>query len=210
VVVEELEQGGDLEPSRLGPGAWIGIALAAVVAGAFLLSGPGGGGTDALPSITPPVQTFTAEPIPGPSVQSLVNDPGASLNIGLVCPAITDGRRSLSVSFELVNIGSTSVTVLGVKPLLPLAGLRPVGTTKSGGSCGEPGRNPTGGILFAGQKELFTMMFQLPKNCPKALPVQASVRLRVNQMVGTTTVPVFSDLGSVEFVTCPSANPGLG
>jgi hypothetical protein len=50
------------------------------------------------------------------------------------------------------------------------------------------------------------MRFRLPKDCPQPLPVQATVRLRVNQMTGTTTVPVFADLGSVTFDTCPSGS----
>jgi hypothetical protein len=207
VVVEELDSGGGDEPSHLGPVAWVAIALACLVGGLLLLSGPRGGPTAAEPGFTPPVQTFSAVPIPGPSVQPVPDDPSQVLTIGLVCPATTDGRKSLSVSFVLVNVGGTDVTLLSVVPLLPMNGMQPVGKTTTGGTCAQPGTEVGGGLLAPGEQRLFTMRFLLSTDCPQALPVQASVRLRVNQMVGTTTVPVFSDLGSVHFDMCTSTNP---
>jgi hypothetical protein len=206
VVVEELAQGGDGGPSRLGPLAWVVIALICVGGGVLLLSGHGGGTSAATGSATPPAPTSSAAQ-PHPSlVQDAPDDPRLTVNIGAVCPASTDGRKRLRVSFELVNLGANDVTLLGVKPLLPLHGLQPVGTATSGGSCAQPGTGASGGLLPAGEKRLFTMHFRLPKSCPQPFPVQASVRLRVDQMVGTTTVPVFADLGSVEFDTCPSGS----
>ena len=208
MVVEELDSGGGGEPSHLGPAAWVAIALACLVGGVLLLSGPRGSTPRvAEPAFTLPVQTFSAVPIPGPSVQPVPDDPSLTLNIGLVCPATTDGRKTLSVSFVLVNIGGTDVTLLSVRPRLPLPGLQPIGKTTTGGTCAQPGTQVGGGLLAPGEQRMFTMRFRLPKDCPQALPVQATVRLRVNQMVGTTTVPVFSDLGSLHFVTCPSTNP---
>jgi hypothetical protein len=207
VVVEELDQGEDVESAGLGATAWIGIALVCVVAGILLMSGRGGSTTAAQPAVTTPVQTFTAVPLfPAPSVQPVPEDPRLALAIGFVCAASTDGRTSLTVSFEVVNISSNDVTVLTVNPLLPLNGLRPVGKATAGGNCARPGSDPVGGLLPAGEQRLFTMRFRLPKECPQPLPVQASVNLRVGQMVGTTTVPIFADLGAVKFDSCPSTN----
>ena len=90
-----------------------------------------------------------------------------------------------------------------VEPSSPLSGLHPQGQTTSGGSCQRPGTAAVGGLLFVGQKQLFTMRFQLPKTCPQPLPVAAAVGLRVGRMQGTTSVPVFVDLGAVRFASCP-------
>lgn len=205
--VEELSQGRgfdreDDDPPGLGSLAWVGIALAGVIA-VVLLGGRHHSSTQAEPTPTAPVQTFTAQPIPGPTARSGAIDPGQSLNIGQVCAPVTDHSTSLTLTFQLINFGSDTVTVTSVKALLPLRGLHPTGPVTAGGDCAHPGTAPVGGLLFPGQKQLFTMHFRLPRSCPQPLPVQAVVRLRVGQMVGTTTVPVMSDLGSIRFDSCP-------
>jgi hypothetical protein len=141
--------------------------------------------------------------IPAPPSYPALPAPGENLTLGTVCPAATDHRTTLAISFELLNLTANDVTVIGVTPRLPLGGLRARGPTTAGGSCRKPGADAAGGLITAGQKRLFTMRFRLPKVCPTPLPVQAAVRLTVDQMVGTTTVPVLSDLGSVEFDSCP-------
>jgi hypothetical protein len=206
VDVEELSQGEDVQPSRLGPIAWLGLALVCLIGGVLLLSGQNDA-TSADPVATP-VQTFSPAPVfPAPKLRVLPTDLADTLSIGKVCPARSDGHSTLVVSFELVNIGISNVTVIDVKPLLPLPGLHPEGRTLAGGSCQRLGTETPAGLMSPDDRRLFTMLFRLPPTCPQASPVQASIRVRVNQMIGTTTVAVFNDLGAVTFDTCPSTNP---
>jgi hypothetical protein len=76
---------------------------------------------------------------------------------------------------------------------------------KAGGSCARPGTQAAGGLLAPGDVQVVTKRFRLPKDCPAPYPVQATTVLRVNQMTGTTTVPVLNDLGSVDFDRCPKS-----
>jgi hypothetical protein len=205
VEYEELSQGDDRneEPAGLGALGRTAVAVVCVLAGVvfLVLRGPGEPDTDALPP----------EPEPSSSSQlALTADPGQRLVIVATCPPVTDGRLTLAVSFELQNGGDIDVTLVEVKPVLPLAGLRVRGPVTAGGTCEQPGSGAPGGLLAPGAKQLITMRFRLPKECPQAYPVQARVRLRANQMVGTTTARIHNDLGDVDFDTCPSAEPSPG
>jgi len=200
VEFEELNQGEpEQEPAGLGPLTWVAVAVGAVLAGVLILVFTGGD-----EPLDEPVPTAAA--LPGPSVRSdlaLAFGPGQNLALGRICPAVTDGRKTLTVSFTLVNVGDLNVTLVDVKPVLPMAGLRPRGPNVAGGTCEEPGTDPPGGLLTPGDTQLITMRFRLPAECPQPYPVQARVRLRVNQMVGMTTVSVYDDLGTVDFNSCP-------
>jgi hypothetical protein len=201
---EELSQGDD-EPPRLNPLALVAIALACVLAGVVVLvfrapSGP----PDPVAGPSPTPQVSLSVAMPSGSASTLLGSPSQKLDLGRICQPVTDGRTSLDVSFYLVNVSTSAVTLMDVEPLLPLAGLRLRGPNRAGGSCEHPGSEAPGGLLAPGGRQLITMRFRLPKTCPQPYPVQARVRLRVNQMVGTTTVPVYADLGAVEFNTCPA------
>lgn len=181
------------EPTSLSPLGWIAIALVCVLVGVVFLVFRGAG-----ESVSGPVPTTRRAP-----GFSAMSNPGQNLDLGRICPAVTDGRTTLAVSFTLVNVSHISVTVMDVEPVLPIGGLRPRGANTAGGTCEDPGMEAPGGLLHPGATQLITMRFRLPKECPQPFPVQARVRLRVNQMVGTTTVAVYSDLGSVDFDRCP-------
>jgi hypothetical protein len=202
VEYEELSQGEDQDegPAGLGALGWTAIAVVCVLAGVvfLVLRGPGEPVAGPQPLPTPSSDLASASDL------ALFANPGQRLLIASTCPPVTDGRRALAVSFELQNIGSIDVTLVAVKPVLPLRGLRVLGPATAGGTCERPGAQAPGGLLSPGAKQLITMRFGLPKRCPQPYPVQARVRLRANQMVGTTTATVHNDLGEVNFDTCPT------
>jgi len=195
VVFEELKQGDDDEPRRLSRAAWALVALAGVLTGAAFLAGRG-------------LIDRTDESKPAPSSPSWSQpsphlDPDQALAIQSTCPPLTDGRTRLTVSFTLRNVGTQNVTLVDVVPRLPIGGLLVKGPVTAGGSCGLPGVLAPGGLLVPGQTQVISMVFRLPKGCPQPSPVPVQVTLRAEQMVGTTTVTVLGDLGSVNFDTCP-------
>ena len=194
---EELTQGQpeDDEPTGLSPLTWTAIAVVCVLAGLVFLifQSP----TEPLAGPTP------AHPGVARTGLSLIEHPAEKLNIGGMCPAVTDGAKTLIVSFTLVNISTMDVVLMDVKPVLPVGGLRSLGANRAGGTCEHPATEAVGGLLTPGESQLITMRFRLPKVCPQAYPLQSRVRLVVNQMVGTTTVPVYSDLGVITFDSCP-------
>ncbi|HST85367.1 MAG TPA: hypothetical protein VLL08_26745 [Kineosporiaceae bacterium] len=196
---EELDQGEPDEPTGLSLLAWAAIAVICLLGGVMFMLFR----TDAEPVEEPSSSTPVALPNSAPNLTTARNL-DQQLGLGRICPAVTDGRKALAVSFNLVNLSDTAVTVMDVEPRLPLGGLRPSGPNTAGGTCEHPGRRAPGGLLFPGDTQLITMRFRLPKKCPQAYPVQARVALRVNQMVGMTTVPVYNDLGAVVFDSCPN------
>jgi hypothetical protein len=196
VEYEELELGGPEDRTGLSPLAWIALAVACVLAGVMFLifRGPG-------EPVAGPVPDVDASP--SGSGLTLAVQPAEKLQLGRICPAVTDGRTTLIVSFNLVNVSTTPITVMDVRPVMPIGGLRPRGPNTAGGTCEHPGSEAPGGLLAPGATQLVTMRFRLPEDCPQAFPVEVRIRLRVHQMVGTTTVPVHSELGSINFDSCP-------
>jgi hypothetical protein len=203
--VEELSNGGGDGSRGLGSLGAVMAGLVVVIGVVLLLPGhhSGTGQTD---DVVPPVP-LTSDParLDGSTSTSSAAplNPGRYLSVGKVCAAIPD-HGSLAVSFELINFGLTDVTVISVKPSSPLDGLHPVGATASGGTCGQPGSQAVGGLLFAGDRAMFTIRFQVPKPCPKRLSGRATVGVKVAQMVGMTSTQVTSDPGSVSFDACPT------
>ena len=197
VEFEELTQGQpeDDEPTGLSPLTWTAIAVVCVLAGVVFLIFQSPTEPLAGPTSTPSAVARTG--------LSLIEHPAEKLNIGGICPAVTDGAKTLIVAFTLVNISTMDVTLIDVKPVLPAGGLRLLGANRAGGTCDHPGTEAVGGLLTPGETQLITVRFRLPKVCPQAYPLQSRVRLVANQMVGTTTVPVFSDLGLITFDSCP-------
>jgi hypothetical protein len=201
VEYEELSQGEDQdeEPAGLGPIGWIAIAVVCVLAGVVFLVLRDSGEPVADP-----------QPQPTSSAPSQPLDPAKRLVIASTCAPVTDGRKALAVSFELQNVGTIDITLIEVQPVLPLPGLRARGPVTAGGTCERPGSQSPGGLITPGSKQLITMRFRLPPECPAPYPVQVWLRLRANQMVGTTTTPIYNDLGAVHFDTCPSEAPTSG
>jgi hypothetical protein len=137
------------------------------------------------------------------------------VNLGALCPVVTDHRHTLTLSFTVVNLTATPVTVVNltatpvtavaVEPSLPLPGLQLTGSSIAGSTCASPAPAPPGGVLDAGRSLLATFHFTLPDTCPQPLPVRANVRVRADEWVTTDQVGLFSDLGNVPFDTCPPA-----
>jgi hypothetical protein len=206
VGVEELSNGGGDGSRGLGSLGAVMAGLVVVIGIVLLLPGHHSA-TSQADDVMPPVP-LTSHParLEGSTSTSSAAplDPGRYLSVGKVCAAMTD-HGSLVVSFELINFGLTDVTVISVKPASPLDGLRPVGGTTSGGNCGRPGSQAVGGLLFAGDRAMFTIRFQVPKPCPLRRSGRATVGVKVAQMVGMTSTQVTSDPGSVSFEACPAA-----
>jgi hypothetical protein len=192
--MEELSLGTD-EPGRRHPWWWVLAGVGVLVAGT-LLTGLGG------LSSSPPPAPVTG-PVGPPVAPPAVYRPGplTYLDVGSVCAPHTGGRRSLTVSFELVNRGGVQVRVLALTPQLPLGGLTPT-RVRSGGTCARPGHASVRRTVLTGAGALYTMSFRLPARCPKAYPVQAAYRIDVNGQEMTAELPILSDLGTVDFTTC--------
>jgi hypothetical protein len=201
VQAEELAQGRpeDDSPTGLGPPAWSLIAVLCLLAGVAFL---------AFRDTAEPAPT-TGRPTPTEAQPSRRSDlasitsPQQRLDFGRICQAVAKGPSTLEISFTLVNVSSTEVTLIDVQPVARVGGLRPLGPKLAGGTCEDPGREPLGGLLGPGDTQLITMRFQMPKTCPQPPPGPAQVGVRATMMVGTTTVPVFANLGSVTFESCP-------
>lgn len=148
------------------------------------------------PAVPAPTPTATRAPVvyrPGPLEY---------LDVALVCEPRTDGRRSLTVSFDLATQGSSQVRVLEVAPLLPLRGLTPSGPVTSGGTCERPGASRAPKTIPIRGARIYTMTFRLPRGCPKPYPVRATYRIDVNGQVMTAEFPVLPDLGMLNFRAC--------
>jgi hypothetical protein len=199
---EELDQGqsGD---ERAGSAGAVIVLIGVIAAVAFFVYRAGSDDQPQSVDVVPSPES--AQPyshLAGGSGINLSTDPPQPLSLGRICPAVNDGRSNVVVSFTVVNTSATAVTVMDVEPL-PVKGLRAGGPNTAGGTCEHPGAEAPGGLIASGGTQLFTIRFRLPKACPKEDPVPVQVRLRANEMMGMTSVPVPADLGSLEFDSCP-------
>ena len=193
---EEIGQGPDGAPvlARLPVPPWWARVLAAVVVallGWALLVHQARHAKPAVASAAP-----SASPSPTAPVV-------ADFNLGTLCRPVTDGRTTLLVSFTVINLSPATVRVTGIEPVLPLGGLRVVSSDVASGSCGAPRVAPAGLDVVSGASLLVTFRFLLPPGCPQALPVQAGVKVQTQAGVVADVVPVYPDLGSIAFHTCP-------
>ncbi len=205
---EEIGQGPDRPPvlARLPLPPWWARVVAAVVVvvlgGALLLhqtrhAKPRGPST--APSAAPSAGSSAASSGSASPTAPVVAD----FNLGTFCKPVTDGRTTLVVAFTVINLSQATAKVTGVEPVLPLGGLRVVSTDVSGGSCGAPRVAPAGLDVVSGASLLVTFRFLLPPGCPQALPVQVAVQVQTQAGVVADVVPVYPDLGSIAFHTCP-------
>jgi hypothetical protein len=164
--------------------------------------------------------------------------PGAyssSLGIaGLSGLAQTDGAcsvqrgRELQIGVEVINLSGTAVTLGRVRPILPLAGLRPVsqqwapcGAISSSSQAADGGtiviiRASTGelqGGSAAGAAVLppfgtawLSVTFRVLVACPGPLPVRFSVSYQENGRTHTAQLPGFPDLGQVTYTGCKGSS----
>ena len=169
---------------------------------------------------TPPAATVSGSPSPPTTAPPRpVGDPASGVSpvlVAGVCPLGTDHESRLVVRFLLANAAPYPIHVLSVRPVLPLGGLEPGGVSIVSGECERwiPGRPDK--VLGVGESRLVTMHFQLPKECPWALPVQARVtvdgtargRGPTPLRPRSVTLGVWSDLGGTGFHGCPGAEQG--
>jgi len=164
--------------------------------------------------------------------------PGAyssSLGIaGLSGLAQTDGAcsvqrgRELQIGVEVINLSGTAVTLGQVRPILPLAGLRPVsqqwapcGAISSswqaadggtiviiGASTGEVKRGSAAGaaVLPPFSTAWLSVTFRVLVACPSPLPVQFSVSYQENGRTHTAQLPGFPDLRQVTYTGCKGSS----
>jgi hypothetical protein len=64
---------------------------------------------------------------------------------------------------------------------------------------------PADAILLPGGTTWLTVTLQVLVSCPAAYPVQLSVRYVTSGRTQTTSLPGFSDLGSVPYSGCPAS-----
>jgi hypothetical protein len=198
--VEELGHGPERDPSpatgrlrgrwlALGPGARstvaavLGVALGAAVVLGFQ-------------------NVHGHRPVPRPTTATSL-PVSATLLAEDVCTSY-DGSV-LQVSFRIVNAGQHPVTVVGVRPDLPLGMLLSMGTTLDSGDCAPGGPGPADGTLRPGQSQPVTFRLLPLDSCPQPAPVAASVDV-TGAGPPTVSVPVLVDLGSVQFVGCATAS----
>jgi hypothetical protein len=196
--LDEISNGPERNPrsSRFWVALSAVLLLLAVLA--LLVRWNGQGSPDAAPSAT----ALPGNP-PPTAVLPTVPTVARYVNTGTVCPVVTDHRHTLAVSFTVVSLAATAVTVTGVEPVLPVGGLRPVDTAVTGGICASPAAAPPGTTLEPGRTLLVTLRFELPDDCPHPYPVQADVHVRADGPVVTNRLGVLPDLGGIPFDTCP-------
>ena len=206
---DQLRGGPDREPRRVP--RWVqalaAVAVASVVA---VLAGHGYGRPAGEPAAqsTPrssvhdrPEGTFS------PAEGQVAEKAAGPLAVGAVCTH-TDGTRHLQVQFQVINAGLGRVTVVAVRPFLPIGGLRPRAVVMPRSpSCGTPAaRTGASAVLEPGERVGVQLSFLLPPACPVPYPVQADVDLLVvGESPGTQRLALLSDLGGFHFASCDPA-----
>lgn len=195
---DELEGGSEADPVRLPPWLQVLAAVAVLSLVGFFV----GRGADSLaPAVGVP--SSTPSPLGGTGD---TGDTGLAgpLTVGALCTH-TDGGASLLVQFQIENVGLARVTVLAVRPVLPMGGLRPGRVTlPRSPSCGTPAaRTGPSTVLEPGARVGVQLAFGLPPECPAPYPVQADVDLMTaGETPGTQRLPLLGDLGGIHFAAC--------
>jgi hypothetical protein len=185
---------------------WVAGAVVLLVVGYLVLSHQSSGANT---TAAGPTATASIPPDGGAAQDPYLSHPWESpaplsyLRVSTICPVVTDGHTSMTVSFVLANPTPATLLLADVRPELPLPGLKPSRPVTSGGTCAHPGTARAKGPLRSGQGKLFTMRFRLPKVCPQFIPVGVAYLI----WPGDTRIPqqsmLFSDLAAVDFDTCP-------
>jgi hypothetical protein len=180
--------------------AWL-VAAAVVVAGIVALR-RGVDPVEGRPPASPPAAQMPS--LPGQLSPSPTGPlpPVPALAVGTVCPARTDGRTRLDVSFTVVNTQNAPVTLVRAEPRFPLAGLRSISTQVRTGSCARPGPPVHTDTVAAAGTVLVVFLLGLPATCPAPLPVGATLYELRGTHSAIAAVPLFNDLGGIHFTTC--------
>jgi hypothetical protein len=185
---------GRRRPAAVGPLIWVAFALVALVAG-FLVIGPGEA-ADSAPTFRRP------SPSAAPAIGKPAPNQRQYLGVTTVCSPVTDGRRTLAVSFEVSNVSPVPVAVDSVVGVLPQRGLRQHGPATRGGDCERAGTQDPSGTIPAGQAQFYTLTFDLPRRCPARYPVQVRVDFRAGAFDETSLSLLYPDLSVPDFETC--------
>jgi hypothetical protein len=120
---------------------------------------------------------------------------------GNECSAQTDGQLQLGV--QVMNVSARGVVLQGVRPLLPLGGLKVM--SQAWGPCGELPAvvELPDDAMPAGASTWFTVTFQVLVKCPAALPVQFAVDYTLDGRPSTAKLSGFPDLGRIPWRNCP-------
>jgi len=201
MIVMNIEQHDLAEPRppddrrravRLNPLIWVAIALIALVVGFFVLDRGVG---------TPELQRA-----PTPTSVPATRSPGSNqrqyVGVTTICAPVTDGRRTLAVSFEVSNVSQSRVDVGSVIGVLPAGGLRQHGAAVRGGSCAQTGTDRPGGAIPVGESRFYTLSFDLPKTCPARYSVQVRVNFWADGFDETSLSILYTDLSVPVFDTC--------
>jgi hypothetical protein len=203
---DELRLGDDGRGrSRVNPLVWVVLAVVGLVAGLLVLGHGSPEPSSSEPSSLPSTHQNGPKPSGRPIVR-LPTGPNQRQYVGVtsICPAVTDHRKRLAVTFEVSNVSRSDVFITSVRSVLPLRGLRPRGPATAGGSCAQPENLLARGLIAPEQSQFFTLAFTLPKQCPAPYPVQVRVGYKADGFVGTSLSLLLSDLSVLDFDSCPN------
>jgi hypothetical protein len=196
--VEELASGAPEQRAGHRPPSWVLLVGVALVVGWFLLpdttTSPVGRASPAL----------VTSPSPPPGYQPGYHESVPTLES--VCTPVTDGRSRLSLRFVLINRTADDLEITAVRPILAMGGLQLSRLRVVSGGCRAPLDEPLDKPLDSGSEALVVFDFTLPDECPQPYPVGALVTSHVPGLSrsGTDTeIPVYPDLGSIRFASCP-------
>jgi hypothetical protein len=179
------------------------LALAALVVG--LVAGYGAGVTYGRGAAAPaPAASRPASPAAAAPAVSFSFDGAPALGQGTQTCSVQSGHM-LELGVEVTNSSSAPVTLGPVTAVLPLGGLKQVGT--QWGTCGAlaSALAPNDVLdLLSGESDWLTITFRVTVRCPGPLPVQFSVGYVLDGKQATATLPGFPDLGQVPYSGCPA------
>lgn len=200
--VDQDELHGGPERTPRGIPRWlqpVAVTVVIVVLGALALKGPDSPGSSPDPPASADPSASSA-----PATEDVVGAGTGPLALGAVCTH-TDGTRSLQVQFQVLNAGIARVTVMAVRAVLPVGGLRPTRVVlPRSPSCGTPAaRTGPSTLLEPGERVGVQLDFRLPPECPAPYPVQADIDVLVaGESPGTQRLAVLPDLGDTHFAAC--------
>jgi hypothetical protein len=135
--------------------------------------------------------------------------PALSQSIG-AC-SVQQGKL-LQLGVQVTNQSTVPLMLTGIKPVLPLGGLRPVswqwgpcGAIPDGTISNGTGSNSTGPdivLLGPGAGVWLSVTFKVLDRCPGPFPVQFTVGYTAGGKHFTAQLPGFPDLGSVPYAGC--------
>jgi len=138
-----------------------------------------------------------------------------------VVPALTQSTAAcsaqvgheLQLGVQVTNQSGSTVTLRGVRTVLPLGGLRVV--SQQWAPCGALGvsqaqqlpqaaQAQSGGSLPPGASAWFTVTVKVLRGCPGPFPVQFTVNYALHGQPVTASLPGFADLSQVPYSGCPA------